>query len=638
MKTKTQTNINNPSTQITMENKDILFPHEKIRDSQHKLIKDIQKAVESKRSIIAHAPTGLGKTAAALSPALTHAIKNNLKVFFLTSRHTQHKIAIDTLRQIKLKHNADIRIADIIGKKAICPVPGVETLYSNEFTEYCKQQRKENKCEFYTNTKKGTKLTVMGQKVFEELNQTINSSDNVVDASAQERLCSYEITMELAKKANVIIADYYYIFNENISTGFFLKTGTELENSIIIVDEAHNLPSRIRELASERLTTFMLKRAIKEARKHSYTQTIKYLVMVQDALNEISNDMTPGKEKLVKRDNFVKLITADYDEVIADLQFAAEHIRESQKQSFIGGIARFLESWIGTEEGFTRIISTEEFKNQPNTILSYRCLDPSVITRDIVKNSYSTIFMSGTLTPTDMYQDLLGADNAILSEYENPFPYQNRLNLVIPKTTTKFTKRNESQFKAIAGVCAEITNNVPGNSMIFFPSYYIRDYVYAFYNKICNKTLFVEKPGMTKLEKEELLDNFKKYKKTGAVLLAAISGSYGEGIDLPGDLLKSVTVVGLPLSQPDLETKELISYFDKKFNKGWDYGYLFPAFNKTLQNAGRCIRSETDKGLIVFLDERYIWPMYRRCFPTDWEMELGKDYLFQIEEFFENNK
>ena len=82
----------------------------------------------------------------------------------------------------------------------------------------------------------------------------------------------------------------------------------------------------------------------------------------------------------------------------------------------------------------------------------------------------------------------------------------------------------------------------------------------------------------------------------------------------------------------------MISYFDKKFNKGWDYGYLFPAFNKTLQNAGRCIRSETDKGLIVFLDERYIWPMYRRCFPTDWEMELGKDYLFQIEEFFENNK
>jgi DNA excision repair protein ERCC-2 len=133
-----------------------------------------------------------------------------------------------------------------------------------------------------------------------------------------------------------------------------------------------------------------------------------------------------------------------------------------------------------------------------------------------------------------------------------------------------------------------------------------------------------------------MLDRFKGYKDIGAVFLAVASGSFGEGIDLPGDLLKAVIVVGLPLSQPDLETKSLIDYFDKKFGKGWDYGYLFPAFNKTLQNAGRCIRSETDKGVIVFLDERYVWPNYRRCFPEDWEMVVSKDPMYEINEFFSN--
>ena len=119
-------------------------------------------------------------------------------------------------------------------------------------------------------------------------------------------------------------------------------------------------------------------------------------------------------------------------------------------------------------------------------------------------------------------------------------------------------------------------------------------------------------------------------------MLGVASGSFSEGVDLPGDLLKAVIVVGLPLSQPDLETKSLIEYFDKKFSKGWDYGYLFPAFNKTLQNAGRCIRSGTDRGIIAFLDERYVWKNYRRCFPEDWDMVVSTNYMGMIEEFFDS--
>jgi DNA excision repair protein ERCC-2 len=245
--------------------------------------------------------------------------------------------------------------------------------------------------------------------------------------------------------------------------------------------------------------------------------------------------------------------------------------------------------------------------------------------------------MSGTLLPTSMYKELLGVEKCQEVVFKDPFPKGNRLNLIVPKTTTKFTSRSEDQFKDIAKALSEMVNIIPGNIAVFFPSYYLRDMVKKHFDSLSEKTVFSENPELTKEGKQELLDAFKGYKDIGAVLLAAASGSFGEGIDLPGDLLKAVIVVGLPLNTPDLETKELINYFDKKFKKGWDYGYLFPAFNKTLQNAGRCIRSETDKGVIIFLDERYAWPNYKRCFPEDWDLVISTDYKEKIKGFFGKN-
>ena len=123
-------------------------------------------------------------------------------------------------------------------------------------------------------------------------------------------------------------------------------------------------------------------------------------------------------------------------------------------------------------------------------------------------------------------------------------------------------------------------------------------------------------------------------KNVGAVLLAVAGGSFSEGIDLPGDLLKGVIIVGLPLAKPDLETQELINYYDKRFSKGWDYGYTAPALIKTLQSAGRCIRSETDRGIVVFMDERYVWQNYKKCFSSDLNIIIEKDPIKKIEEFF----
>jgi DNA excision repair protein ERCC-2 len=206
--------------------------------------------------------------------------------------------------------------------------------------------------------------------------------------------------------------------------------------------------------------------------------------------------------------------------------------------------------------------------------------------------------------------------------------------MLIPETTTKYSMRNEEQYRKIAQIIAKIVNDVPGNSAVFFPSYYLRDEINKFFMPLCKKTTFSENSEMTKVDKENMLDRFKLYEKTGAVLLGCASGNFAEGVDLPGDLLKCVIVVGLPLQQPDLETKKLIEYYDEKFKKGWDYGYLLPAFTKVMQSAGRCIRSETDKGAVIFLDERFKWPMYFRFFPPDLDLKVTRLWENKVSDFF----
>ena len=623
-----------------MNQEDYLFPHSKIRDIQDELLKKIDDTIKNKKNLIVHAPTGLGKTAAALGPCLKYALEKDLTVFFLTSRHTQHKIAIETLKKIKEKYNENFNAVSIIGKKWMCPVPGTKELYSGEFAEYCKKAIEDNKCEFYINTRKSGKLTVKAKKIFEEIKQ-INpcNSEKVIDICKEEKLCPYEISRELASKSSVIICDYYYVFNPSIKDSFFSKTNKEFNNSILIIDEAHNLPSRIKDLASSRLSNQMIKRAIIEAKKYSYNETVENLTKIQDVLNAFSEKLKHEEEILIKKEQFVNALSEDieYEQLIADLEFVGDDIREQQKQSYIGSIAAFLDSWLGQDEGFTRILSYEE-KKQQLIILSYRCLDPSFVSKDVINNVHSTILMSGTLTPTLMYKELLGIENCDEATLKSPFPEKNKLTLIVPETTTKYSMRSEAQYNKIAKIVAELVNSIPGNSIIFFPSYQIRDNVDRFFSTLSRKTTILEQQNMDKEEKEAVLKNMNKYKKVGAVLLAVTSGNFSEGIDLPGDLLKGVIVVGLPLTKPDLETSQLIEYYDKKFGKGWDYGYLLPGFNKSLQGAGRCIRSETDKGIIVFLDERYIWRNYYRFFPKSWTIKVTKKYNEEIERFFHINR
>ena len=623
----------------TILNQDALFPYETLRPIQEEMLRLIANQIKEKNHTVIHAPTGLGKTAASIAPTLKQALETGKTVFFLTSKNTQHKIAIETVRAINERHNKTILGTDIVGKKWMCIQPGVQLLKTGEFNEYCKALREDKQCVYFENLKKGESLTPETKLAISELEQ--QSPVNVetsVDVGKAHQLCPYELALLLAKKSNIIVTDYYYLFHPRIRENFLKKNEKELQDCIIIIDEGHNLPFRIKDLASEKISSILLKRAISECKKFGYHELQKIL---ETLLSQFDSLISRNEEEAYfTKEKFIEFVAqvVSYQELLDESYAIADHIREEQKSSAVGAVAAFLDAWLGKDEGFTRIITRKKGVREDNIQLSYRCMDPSVISREVIQQSAGTILMSGTLTPTQMYDELLGfPGNTAQVTLPSPFPQENRLNLIIAKTSTKFTTRSREQYINMANIITDIINDTPGNTVVFFPSYKIKEEVDLFLTKI-EKTVFHERQEMSKQEKDEMINKFRLYKKTGAALLAVVAGSYGEGIDLPGDELKTVVVVGLPLGKPDLETNALIKYYDKKFKHGWDYGYVFPAFNKIIQNAGRCIRSATDTGVIVFLDERFTWPRYYRCFPQTWNMKVSVDrYREKIQKFFKEH-
>tara|TARA_B100000315_G_C14488813_1_gene546538 strand:- start:50 stop:1204 length:1155 start_codon:yes stop_codon:yes gene_type:complete len=384
-------------------------------------------------------------------------------------------------------------------------------------------------------------------------------------------------------------------------------------------------------MMSTRLSTLVLERARKESQDE---RVLEILNEVENMFNVLKENL--DEEKMVRKEDFE---FENVEEMVFILEKEAENVKAVKKRSYIELVAEFLLKWDGEDEGFVRYLEKTRFNDKEIIRLNYKCLDPSLNMEEIIDKSL-LVLMSGTLTPLEMYRDLLGfkREEVELKEYENPFPKENRLNLIIPDTTTKYTKRSLEMYKLIGDKAASFSDLIEGNVIVYFPSYRIMSSVYDFFVSKGKKTVLMERQGMGKEEKEVLLNKFRDYQKVGSVLFAVSGGSFSEGIDLPGEELKGVIIVGLPLSKPDVETRSLIDYYDYRFSRGWDYAYMFPAMIRVIQSAGRCIRSEEDKGVIIYLDERYSLSNYFRCFPKDFKAKVTKLPEEHIKKFFKSNQ
>ncbi len=647
------------------------FPFPAIRAGQREFMEDVRDSVESEKILIAHAPTGIGKTVAALVPALQYALGNEKTVFFLTSKRSQHKIAIDTLRLIKQHAKLNFVAVDVTSKQSMCPrvtSPLYQEYYSL-FNEFCKSEQKNKRCRYSLKN---------DEEALRRIRDDILHVEELYGWCTGRGVCPYKAALEVAERADVVVCDYNYLFSPDIAEMVLEKIEAGLDDLIVIVDEAHNLPDRIRNNLSNTLRMSTVTSAAREIR---YIDREMYgnLMELEKIFTKLALEASKNKavEIAVERDFLLeemekvlrrRIEAISYDDFVNTLQSIAEKFEtageakttESTKDVFsaeekrilktlkksrysvsgttgsprykkekeaaqrnIVSVAEFLDGW-RTREKCVRIFSLVQ---RENPMLYFKLLDPSVISAPIFARVHATIMMSGTLCPTEMYADVLGATPArikgkeiVMREYRSPFPEENRQIVVTKELTTKYTERGEEMYMKVAEKIGEVAQYVKGGMAVFFPSYALLKSIAAHLPEDVSSRALVERRKMNKGEKNRLYESLRD--TTGGILLAVQGGSFSEGLDYESNTLKAIIVVGVPLSPPTLDVKTIEGYYTGKYGseKGRLYGYLYPAVTKVLQAAGRGIRSEQDRCIIVLMDYRFAQFPYKNCLPSDYNV------------------
>jgi DNA excision repair protein ERCC-2 len=600
-----------------------------VRPVQVEFLEDARRAVSDGKHLLAHAPTGIGKTAVALVAGLEGALNDGKLVLFLTSRQSQHRIAIETVKRLEAK-GARVSAVDLIAKRSMCLQEDAPP-FGRAFHEYCDLKVKSRTCAFYTRDNEAVVAAV--------LQRSLHVQD-LIRASAACGVCPHRVAMDAASRAHVVVCDYNYVFSD-ILERFLPRLGRSLEDLVLVIDEAHNLPDRIRAHLCGDLSVPDVVRAAREARAvdgEAAHQLVGVARSMERYLTAIRAERIAGKEEFIEvvEGGLRKGLsgTIGYTDLVEMVGFAAEEAARRGLPTLLPSVGEFLVRWRDAKEGILRLlVPGAEGK------FAYRLLDPSVLSRRVFDRVHASVLMSGTLFPAEMYADLLGIgpSRRLIRTYASPFPRSNRLLLVHPRVTTLFTKRTTSMHDLVAREIAAISSAVRGNVAAFFPSYELMAEAHGRIRAAgVRKQLLVERPDWTKVRRDGALEALRLARADGGALLLAVQGgSLSEGVDYEGNLLSAVVVVGLPLSPPDVEVEALKDYYARKFGfaKGYDYAYVFPAVNKVLQAAGRPIRSERDRAAIVLFEGRLLEPRYARCLPPDFEPRVSPSPAAEVSAF-----
>ncbi len=612
-----------------------LFPYEKLRDGQRGLLRDVRAALEARKVLVAHAPTGIGKTAAVLAAAIESARATHKAVFFLTSRQTQHQVAVRTLRDIARATGEAVRVIDLTSKQSMCPRPE-RPEHSGSFYEWCAHLTETRRCKYFL---KPTERAVA------ELGNAILGVDESVKTSARAGCCPYKVAVEASRETEVLVCDYNTVFDAG--NGTLDRIGLSLGDLIVIVDEAHNLPGRIRDASGGRVNHALLAESAGELDGKS-AELAFGVRQLSKIFEELLSRVEDRKEEKVSAaevtDPLLKvlstaLVPKSYDQFVGELLSASRKIvAEVEGRSATLEVALFLRAWTQPEKDTLRLIEKRDFP-----ALSIALLDPAVVAGPLFAEMHAAVLMSGTLYPMSLSADLLGIpqERRMLESYPSPFLSSRRPVLLLRGVSTRYKDRGEAMFSKIAAGIESTARATPGNVAVFFPSYKLRDDIGDRLPSRLKSQVIVERREMTKGEKDRIVQELKRAgARGGALLLGVMGGSFSEGVDFYDGILQAVVVVGLPLAPPSKEVDVLIDYFERKAGegKGETYAYLNPAITRVLQASGRLIRREEDRGVVVLMDERLEQARYQRLLPPDFSpraLEDAEDLGRTIQAFFE---
>jgi len=593
-----------------------IFPFPHIRKGQKEFLKDAEHAIRNKRTLIAHAPTGIGKTAAVLTAAIKE--KGTYKIFFLTSKQSQHRIVIDTLQKMP----SHITATDIISKQHMCPREESKLPYP-VFEKFC-SEKGQTECNLFNNDMS----TIV--KILQEYARPV---EDIIQLCHSHHVCPHKAALLAGRDTDIIICDYNYIFSD-IRERIFNILKTKLENTIIIIDEAHNLPDRIRSHLEEKISLPLLKEAFQLLHENGS--------MLAGFVKRLSHELysITGGEKRITQEFLDKKITQSLqgglgpyrkrDDILDELEMTSRDLLESNVMNSAPlQLFSFLTAWATPGRAVFR-----SYKPDPPTF-TVGLLDPALYTREVFVRVSGAVLMSGTLHPGEMYADLLGIDNPYIKNYPSPFPQVNRKIVSKGYLTTRYEERTIHMFQAYAQAICDLAQVVPGNVAVFFPSYDLLNEVSGHLtNSSMGREMIVEDRAYTKAEKEMLVNSLRN--SNNRLLLAVQGGSLSEGVDYENNSLSSIIIAGMPFPPPSLELEALQEYYSSKFGhrKGYEYTRVYPSLNRVLQAVGRCIRSETDRAFIVLLDKRFNYPQYKKSMPQGFTYKKSVDLVASCKQFF----
>ena len=589
--------------------KELEFPYNSYRRGQRDLAVQVYRTIKEEKKLFVQAPTGIGKTISTIFPAIK-AIGEGLssKIFYLTAKTITRTVAEEAFEKMRNK-GLRVKTITLTAKDKIC--------FQDEAT--CNPEE----CSYAAGH---------FDRINEALRDVICHRDNFTRETVEEyaikhKICPFEFSLDLALWSDCIICDYNYVFDPRV---YLKRFFTQRGDYIFLVDEAHNLVDRSRMMFSAQLykKPFLeMKRAMKEKAP-----------LISKALHKLNSYMIDRRKLLdIDKSHLEKEYPVVLDGLLREFVEQWEYYFASNKNSKadkkLGELYLNVLAFLKLGELYDERYVTYIERESKDIKIKIFCVDPSKLLEHAIKRGKTAIFFSATLTPLEYFRKILGgSDEDLMLTLPSPFlPSQFSL-LISNNISTRFKDREES-YKDIAQYIEAVVNQNIGNYLIFFPSYvYLKRVCEEFKERNPEAAILEQSVSMGEEEREIFLRKFKPNPSKTLLGFAVLGGLFSEGVDFTEDRLSGAIIIGVGLPKLCLENNIIRGYFDNKNYPGYKYAYTYPGMNKVLQAAGRVIRTERDRGVILLIDDRFTSYSYKRIFPREWYHGIQVSSVKQVRE------
>lgn len=591
------------------------FPY---REGQRDLVASVYRTILRKKKLFIQAPTGVGKTMATVFPAV-RAMGEGLgeKIFYLTAKTITRTVAEQAFSLLKEK-GLLYKTITLTAKEKICFCEEAEC--NPDACPYAKGH-----------------FDRVNDAVFDLITHSGDWSREVLEEQAKKHMvCPFEMSLDVSNWADAVICDYNYAFDpQAYLKRFFSESGKG--EYLFLIDEAHNLVERGREMYSASL----YKEDLLEVRKLVKAEDPKLAKRLSECNQQFLELKRECEHYQILKS--VSHIALKLMNVLSKLEDYLEECKDAEKKKrvldFYFAVRSFLNIHDIMDENY--VIFSEMMEDGRFQIKLF-CVNPSVNLQNYLEQGNSTIFFSATLLPVHYYKKLLSVEKDDYAVYaHSSFPQENKFLFIGTDVSTRYTRRGESTYQRFARYIAVMAEQKKGNYMAFFPSYRFLEEVHTCFLECVDHEVdsICQVSYMDEEQREEFLEEFEQEREKSLVAFCVMGGIFSEGIDLTEDKLIGAVIAGTGLPQVCTEREILKQYFNAADMDGFDYAYLYPGMNKVLQSAGRVIRTESDRGVILLLDDRFRAMRYREVFPREWQQyQLGsvKNLEQEIRTFWES--